>query len=195
MPDQPDRVIMFEGQEHHFPADFTDAEISAALSAVPKTDTATQSKAKTWQETLAPSVTPQSVGGAAGALAVQGLERATPQTAAAAGRIVGGFAPLAQDVISGNWSNIPKNLVYVPMNAWAGGRVGWYGGKMLQNAGQALAKMPGVSTALGAISSEGSALNRLNAPVQSRVAELRAQGKSYGDAVRQAVNESLKGQP
>lgn len=64
MPDQ--RVVNFEGKTQVFPSDATDAEISAALNAIPAANAAAVPKAKTWTD-LAVSAIP-AVAGTAGAV-------------------------------------------------------------------------------------------------------------------------------
>lgn len=44
------KQVEFEGQIHEFPDDFTDAEISSALKAIPAANAATSPQAKTWTQ-------------------------------------------------------------------------------------------------------------------------------------------------
>lgn len=46
-----DRVVTIDGVSHAFPADATDAEISAALNAIPAPNAAAAPKARTWTDT------------------------------------------------------------------------------------------------------------------------------------------------
>jgi hypothetical protein len=64
MPEQ--RTVMFEGKPNVFPADFTDAEISAALGAIPASNAASVPKARTWVDTAVNAI--PKVTGTAGAI-------------------------------------------------------------------------------------------------------------------------------
>ncbi len=67
MPQGP-RLVQFEGKTQSFPADATDAEISAALNAIPASNGAAVPKAKTWVDTAVDWL--PAAGATAGAIAL-----------------------------------------------------------------------------------------------------------------------------
>lgn len=92
MPDT--RTVMFDGKPNVFPADFTDAEISSALGAIPASNSAASPKAKTWTDRAVDALPAigGTIGGVAGGIsgAAAGGIGAIPGSAAGAG--LGGAA-------------------------------------------------------------------------------------------------------
>lgn len=132
--DQAQRIVNFEGKPQVFPADFTDAEISAALGAIPAANAPNAPKAKTW----APIVTAGSAVGVP-AMTTAAEQAATnpgvPRAVAAVGRLVGGSAPIVANPTN------PMSYLASPGGAWAGGRAGYFGGKMIQSVAAPVAKV------------------------------------------------------
>jgi uncharacterized membrane protein len=60
------RIVEFEGKQQEFPADATDAEISAALGAIPRANAPQAPKAKTWTDVVVNAI--PAVAGTAGAV-------------------------------------------------------------------------------------------------------------------------------
>lgn len=121
------RVVNFEGKTQIFPADATDAEISAALNAIPAANAKDVPKAKTWAPSDSGAV---AMSGAAHVVPVAGRiaeEAATnpgvPRGMAAVGRAVG--------AVEGAMKSGP---LAIGPGAWAGGKAGWFTGKVLQGA-------------------------------------------------------------
>lgn len=95
----PDRVVNFEGKTQVFPADATDAEISAALNAIPESNAASVPSAKTWS-------TP-AINMAAAKASVPIVQTAVDQVATnpgvvAAGKIAGRVGGLVKSIATKN---------------------------------------------------------------------------------------------
>lgn len=135
------KSAIFDGKLNVFPDDFTDADISAALGAIPAANAASVPKAKTW--TPAPSESD------AGALAVKGAAAAVPGVAnaaaefatnpnvpkafAAGGRFVGAVAPTVAGGAAGGPVGALAGAGNAAKGAWAGGKTGWFTGKLAQD--------------------------------------------------------------
>lgn len=135
------KSAIFDGKLNVFPDDFTDADISAALGAIPAANAASVPKAKTW--TPAPSESD------AGALAVKGAAAAVPVVAdaaaelatnpnvpkafAAGGRFLGAVAPTVAGGAAGGPVGALAGAGNAAKGAWAGGKTGWFTGKLAQD--------------------------------------------------------------
>lgn len=80
-----------------------------------------------------------------GRLATKGaLELATnpsvPKAVATAGRVFGGAAPVVGGIASGNPVAAVNGVLGASQGAWAGGKTGWFTGKLLQNMSVPVAK-------------------------------------------------------
>lgn len=143
MSDQkPDRVVEFNGVEHHFPSDATDAQISAALKAIPASNAPMAPKARTWTDL--------------GGTTLIGLSKAVPlaqeaaeelatnpniaKTGAAIGRVIGGVAPIVGGAYEGGPIGALAGLAAASKGAWAGGKTGWFSGKLVQELAPSVAK-------------------------------------------------------
>lgn len=122
------RIINFEGKTQSFPDDATDAEISAALNAIPVSNAKDVPKAKTWTSSpnsaMVTAAAGEAVGPTAQALAEFGTNPNVARGAATAGRLVGGLTSMPAG-LSGFGS--------VQKGAYAGGKAGYFTGKMLQD--------------------------------------------------------------
>lgn len=153
-----DKLVTFEGKTHAFPNDFTDADISAALGAIPAANASASPKAKTWTPSpsgaLALATTGKAVAPTAQALAEFGTNPGVAKTAATAGRVVGGLTSLPAG-LSGFGS--------VQKGAYAGGKAGYFTGKMAQDMARpvstALEKLAPYAQALSTASGAQGALD------------------------------------
>lgn len=125
-----------------FPADATDAEISAALEAIPAPNAPNAPKARTWSDMAA--VGTQTAAKAIPAMATGAAEVATnpaiPRVASQVGRVVGGLAPVVAGAQSYGPAGGAVGLAGAAGGAWAGGRTGWFTGKLLQSVAAPVAK-------------------------------------------------------
>jgi hypothetical protein len=122
------RLVTFEGKTMEFPADATDAEISAALGAIPSANAPNAPKAKTWTALALSSVKPLVEGSSrvAAEVATNPNMRSLGSTA---GQIVGGIAGAKT-----------LNPLNVAGGVWAGGRAGWHTGALAQKLATPVAK-------------------------------------------------------
>lgn len=151
MEDQETRMVeTSDGKTYEVPAQASSKQISAYVKAIPAENASSAPNAPTWRYLDAPIVQPQEAGSDTGALlpamAAKGLPMAAraaaelatnpkmPKTVATIGRVMGGMAPVAGAVYSGNPIAMAASPAAVPGAAWAGGRTGWFGGKMIQSA-------------------------------------------------------------
>lgn len=123
------RLVTFEGKTQAFPADATDAEISAALNAIPESNAAAAPKAKTW--------TALAMAGAGAALpkvadAVEGF--ATSPTAAQAAGSLARNATTLSGILHGTATMNPAEVIAAPRVGWAAGKGGYFLGKGAQSA-------------------------------------------------------------
>jgi hypothetical protein len=152
--------VQFDGKIHEFPADFTDAEISAALGAIPEANAPQVPNAPTWKTVVATgsaAAVPTALRVAEGVATNPGV----PAAAAQIGRIVGAVGPAVGEFAAGN---VPAGLAMAGQagrSAWAGGKAGWFTGKLLQNAAapvaSALETIRPFTSALGAAAGAGEA--------------------------------------
>lgn len=126
------RLVTFEGKLQSFPDDATDAEISAALKAIPASNAAEVPKARTWTETAAEYL--PLAGGIAGSMAGGTIGAAV---GGAAGR---GYAELAKHAseIPGAIADVAHGLVEHPKETLSGFVGG--GGSGALSAGEDAAK-------------------------------------------------------
>jgi hypothetical protein len=128
------RRVEFGGKIQEFPADATDAEISAALNAIPASNASAVPQAKTWADT---GLAMTAVGKAVPAMADAAIEVATnpgvPKVGAAIGRVVGAVAPIVGGAAEGPMGGL-LGLSQAAKGAWLGGRTGWFSGKLAQSA-------------------------------------------------------------
>lgn len=125
MPEQ--RAVQVGETVHYFPADATDAEISAALKAIPEANAKDVPQAQTWKS-LAVSAAAKStplVSHAAQAVAD------SPTLAKTAGAIARGGTTLA-GVAHGLWTGNMNEVLAAPVEGWAAGKGGYWLGKGLQ---------------------------------------------------------------
>lgn len=125
------RVVTFEGKTQSFPDDTTDAEISAALGAIPAENAKGVPKAKTWTGVAV-------AGGKVATDVASGMasELATnpnvPSAAAKVGRVLGGVAPIVGGAAKGGVGGAAIGMAGAAQGAWAGGKTGWFTGKLAQ---------------------------------------------------------------
>lgn len=172
MPDT--QTVMFEGKPNVFPADFTEAEISAALGAIPAANAAQAPKAKTWAPVVA--TVGKGVAPAAEVLAEFGTNPNVAKGAATVGRAVGAATSLPAS-LSGFGS--------MQKGAYAGGKSGYFTGKLAQDVARplstALEKIAPYAQTLGTLGGAQSALDvaQLAEPNRKDIGTL---GMTLGDA-------------
>lgn len=137
----------------YFPADATDAEISAALNAIPAANAASVPKARTWSDIGAAGLA-----AAKGAPVTQLLE--SMATSPSLAKTVGGIARvgttlggIAHGVATGN---VPE-MIMSPIAGWNAGKGGYFLGKGAQAAAGVAADVankvgPTINAALGPLS-------------------------------------------
>lgn len=135
------RIINFEGKTQSFPDDATDAEISAALNAIPASNAKDVPKAKTWTAqgdsgALATSGAASMVGPTAvKALEAFGTSPTAAKTAGALARGATTLGALGHGVATGNLSEI----VAAPLAGWQAGKGGYFLGKGAQSIARPMA--------------------------------------------------------
>jgi hypothetical protein len=129
----PDRIVELDGVQHVFPADATDAEIEAALgggSKRPQSDSG--------------AVPMAAAGAAIPAMARGAMNFATspnvPKMGALAGRVLGGISPIAAGAYEAGPVGALAGMAASARGSWAGGKTGWFTGKMLQGIASPVAK-------------------------------------------------------
>jgi len=174
VPEQEPRLVKFEGQVHSFPADFTDAEISAALKAIPKSNSAAVPKAKTWMSATVPDPD--------GALALS--ETAEEHPAAAVGGATAALAAGSAPALVGmGVRGLAAAAEYVSPDV-----VGLYSPR-IAHAMRLATKM----IAAGKSAKEVAPKLKVNAVDFGRIKDLVAQGVSQNDAVQAVLNLRAKG--
>ncbi len=146
------RIVSFEGKRQSFPDDATDAEISAALNAIPASTAKEPPKARTWTDTLMDWV--PSVGGAAGTM----IGAAAGSLGASGGGAVGGMvgSALQQGVNRLRGAEAPESPLGELTGATKSGAVTGAAGAALGAAGTALkASGPALEAAGNAIERVG----------------------------------------
>ncbi len=118
-----------------------------------------------------------------------GTSPTAPKTGAAIGKVIGSVAP----TIAGAWESGPigaiAGLVASAKGAWAGGKVGWFSAKLLQDAARPIATA--LSNATGApVAAISQTLSGLTAGEAVKV--LVGSGLSLGDATRMVANAQAK---
>lgn len=200
MPDT--QTVMFEGEPNVFPADFTEAEISAALGAIPAANAASAPKAKTWAPLVAAAG--KAISPAADMLAEFGTNPTVAKTAATVGRAIGAATSLPAS-LSGFGS--------MQKGAYAGGKSGYFTGKLAQDIArpastvlekiapyaQTLSTLGGAQTALDVaqlaepgrkdIGTLGMTLGDAHDPEHPALLNLLAM--KAGDAIKSLVKEGL----
>lgn len=145
---------------------------------------------------------------------------AVPQMAAKAGRVMGGIAPIVAGAQTGGVPGALAGVAASAKGAWAGGRTGYFTGKLMQGVSEPVAKVlealspyiQTLSTLSGAqgindlaqmaepnredigvlgIGGRGSAADRA-AVMQEQIKNLMAQGLTLGEASRQVYNAWVK---
>lgn len=134
------RIVYVEGKPATFPADATDAEISAALGAIPASNAAHAPAAKTW--TPAMTVTAAGKGAPLVATAAEQVftNPALPQVASKIGRVAGGVVPSIVAASEGSPMATIAALAAAGKTSWAGGKMGYFTGKAAQAAAEPVAK-------------------------------------------------------
>lgn len=93
-----------------------------------------------------------------------------PRIGASIGRTVGGIAPAVAGASEAGPVGFMAGLAAASRGAWAGGKTGWFSGKLLQNlsapAAKALSAIEPYAPGMSAISSEGGTLDSINMPNQ-----------------------------
>ncbi len=133
------RRVEFGGKIQEFPADATDAEISAALNAIPSSNAASVPQAKTWTDSAGPAIrgmatiagrnVPEMAANAAMELATNPN---VPKVGAAIGRVVGAVAPIVGGAAEGPMGAL-LGVSQAAKGSWLGGRTGWFSGKLAQS--------------------------------------------------------------
>ena len=102
------RLIRIDGVTHSFPDDATDAEISAALGAIPASNAEAAPKAKTWTDSAVDAL--PTIGGMAGGLL--GGTRANPIGMLLAGIGGAGGEGMRQTLsaLQGRWDEVPPDI-------------------------------------------------------------------------------------
>ncbi len=149
------RIVNFEGKTQSFPDDATDAEISAALNAIPAANAEHAPQAKTWTPADSGSV---AMAGASAALspaaqlmAEVGTNPNFPKAMGTAARTAITLGGLGHGVVTGN---LPE-IVASPIAGWQAGKGGYFLGKGVQSVARPLSDMatkiaPVVQAAAGA---------------------------------------------
>lgn len=130
------RVVNVAGQPpQYFPADATDAEISAALNAIPAANAPHAPKARTWADSaaLAGSAVAKAIPGAADLAADVATNPNVPRAMASAGRVIGGIAAPVGGALEGGPIGALAGVAAAAKGAWAGGKTGWFTGKLAQS--------------------------------------------------------------
>lgn len=90
------------------------------------------------------------------------------KTAATIGRAVGGLAPPIAGAVEGGPIGLLAGIAAASKGAWAGGKTGWFTGKMLQGMAAPLARaataVEPYMPAIAMLAQEGDTLERLNTP-------------------------------
>jgi hypothetical protein len=140
MPEKPEQAVEFKGETQYFPSDWTEAQISSALGAIPESNKDAVPNAPTWK-----ALTMMSAGRAVPMMANASMEFATnpsvPRTAATIGRVVGAVAPTVGEAATGNVPAAIALAANAGKTAWTGGKAGWFTGKLAQNAAAPVASM------------------------------------------------------
>lgn len=149
----PDRVVNFEGKTQVFPSDATDAEISAALNAIPESNAASVPSAKTWS-------TP-AIDMAAAKAAVPIVQTAVDQVATnpgvvAAGKIAGRAGGLVKSIATKNPFTM---LGSMEVGSKAGGDAAAIAQAAALKASPAIAKAAPYAQVLGTLSGAQGALD------------------------------------
>lgn len=127
-----DRIVVVDGVEHHFPADATDEEVSAALNGGP----AQQGT----HGGLTLSAAGKAVPAAATMLEEVGTNPNLQKGMATAGRIIGSIAaPIVGAAKAGPLGAL-VGVAEMPKAAWAGGGTGWFSAPMVQGAARAASR-------------------------------------------------------
>ncbi len=121
----PDRIVELDGVTHHFPQDATDAEIEAALGG----HNLTQSDGGG----LAAVAAGKGIPAAARGLMSFGTSPTVAKTGGIIGRVLGAVAPIVKGSLEGP-AGMVAGGVEAPMASWAGGKIGYFGTRMLQDA-------------------------------------------------------------
>ncbi len=129
-----EKLVTFEGQTHSFPDDFTDAEISAALGAIPAANASASPKAKTWAPVDSSALLMSGAAHAAPIAQTVVEEIATNPNVVKTGKAAGQVAGLVKGLATGN-----------PFTAIGATKVGGKTGTM---AAQGAQKVAGVTAAL-----------------------------------------------
>lgn len=140
------RIVIVDGKSQQFPADATDAEISAALNAIPAANAPHAPKARTWSESgdsggVGLALAGNAVPGAAQLASSLATSRTLPATAAKVGRVIGGVAPIVAGAKTGGPVGAVAGIAASARGAWAGGKTGWFTGKMVQGMAAPVAKV------------------------------------------------------
>lgn len=140
------KVVYFDGKPQVFPADFTDAEISSALGAIPASNSGQVPAAKTWttepgtKSGLAMAASGQGVPASANLAEEIFTNKALPQVASKIGRVAGGIVPTVIAALDGSPYGAMAALAASGKTSWAGGNGGYFTGKAIQNASEPIAK-------------------------------------------------------
>ncbi len=219
MPDQ--RIVNFEGKTQAFPADATDAEISAALNAIPAANAASVPKAKTWTDWAVDKIPAvgATAGGIIGGVAGAGAGGIGGVPGAAVGAGLGGAAGEAakQLINRARGAEAPQTATDAALaigkegaiDAATTGAVGAAGKALRPVAGTVLqrvgAQMESPSTlrqlAGQGVSAAGRAIDSANAPAAAKMSlnsadylkiqQLKAIGVSEGEAVSKVWNQKV----
>lgn len=133
-----DKVIDIPGVGPiEFPDSMTDAQVNAAATRLyqDKNPGAKQPPVTNWSDssalTLAASA--KAVPAVGNALYEFGTNPNVPKAAASVGRVLGGAAPAVGGIASGNPVAAVNGVLGASQGAWAGGKTGWFTGKLAQD--------------------------------------------------------------
>ncbi len=128
------RLVTFEGKTQAFPADATDAEISAALNAIPASNAKDVPQANTWTA-LAMAGAAKAVPKAGNVLEALGTSPTAAKTIGALSNAGTTLAGVAHGVATGN---IPE-IIASPIAGWQAGKGGYWLGKRMQSVARPMA--------------------------------------------------------
>lgn len=117
-------IVDSAGQEHAFPAGFDPQRAAAIvrLDSTPKDNTGGEALGLTAAEPAANLATRFA------------MSPTAARTGGVLGRIAGAVAPPIAGAVSSGPAGFAKGLWSAPIDSWAGGKVGYFGTKMLQSA-------------------------------------------------------------
>lgn len=187
------RIVIVDGASQQFPADATDAEISAALNAIPSANAPMAPKARTWSPALTMAGAGKVVPAVANAAAGVATSPTVPLTAAKVGRVVGGLAPVVTGAASGGPVGAMVGMTASAKGAWAGGKTGYFTGKMVQGMAMPVAKVletvAPYAQALSTLASPQSALDLAQMAEPNRT-DIGVLGVGTSDAPRSAEDKA-----